>query len=57
MIAVRTLTDGGQTSPQIAQSIADYLASLEPSPYDGAPWTARMQPISSAAAYRYGINL
>ena len=29
MIAVRTLTDGGQTSPQIAQSIADYLGAAE----------------------------
>src|SRR5437763_4778495 len=29
VIAVRTLTDGGQTSPQIAQSIADYLGAAE----------------------------
>ena len=29
MIAVRTLADGGQTSPQIAQSIADYLGAAE----------------------------
>ncbi|HEX6701646.1 MAG TPA: phosphatidylserine/phosphatidylglycerophosphate/cardiolipin synthase family protein [Gaiellaceae bacterium] len=29
MIDVRTLTDGGQTSPEIAQSIADFLGAAE----------------------------
>ena len=29
MIAVRTLTDGGQRSPEIAQTIADFLAAAE----------------------------
>jgi len=29
MIAVRTLTDGGQTSPEIARSIAEFLGAAE----------------------------